>query len=50
MGAILDIIIITGLGSLAVLWVIVVVMTLQAAWNACGHHVLGFIQKLRDKI
>jgi hypothetical protein len=50
MGAILDIIIITGLGSLAVLWVIVVVMTLQAVWNACGYQVLGFIQKLRDKI
>ena len=50
MDAILDIIIIAGLGSLGALWAFIVAMTLYAGWNTVGDHILSTIQKLRDKM
>jgi len=50
MDAILDIIIIAGIGSLGALWAIVVMMTMRAVWDMTGHHILSLIQKLRDKM
>ena len=50
MDAILDIIIIAGLGSLAALWAIVVMMTMHAVWDMVGDRILSLIQKLRDKM
>ena len=50
MDAILDIIIIAGLGALGALWVFIVVMMLHTAWDTVGEHILSIIQKLRDKM
>ena len=47
MDTFLNIIIIAGLGSLAVMWVFAVVMMLNTAWDTVGKHVLAFIKKLK---
>ena len=49
MSAILDIIVIAGIGSLGALWVFIIVMMMHAAWDTAGNHILSIIQKLRDK-
>jgi len=50
MDAILDIIIIAGLGSLGALWALIVVMMLHTVWDTVGEHILSIMQKLRDKM
>ena len=43
-------IIIAGLGSLGAMWVFMVMMMLNAAWDTAGEHVLNIIQKIKGKL
>tara|TARA_R110002020_G_C16115533_1_gene759911 strand:+ start:101 stop:253 length:153 start_codon:yes stop_codon:yes gene_type:complete len=45
-----NIIIIAGLGSLGAMWVVIVVMMLDTAWDTVGEHVLNIIQKIKGKL
>jgi len=45
-----DIIIIAGLGSLGAMWVFIVMMMLNTAWDTVGDHVLSIIQKIKGKL
>ena len=50
MDTLADIIIVVGLGSLGAMWVFIVMMMLNTAWDTVGEHILSIIQKLRDKM
>ena len=44
-----NILIVVGLGSLGAMWVGIVVMMLDTAWDTVGEHVLAIIQKIKSK-
>lgn len=50
MDTLANIIIIAGLGSLGAMWVFMVMMMLNAAWDTVGEHVLNIIQKIKGKL
>ena len=50
MDTLADIIIVVGLGSLGAMWVFMVMMMLNAAWDTAGEHLLNIIQKIKGKL
>ena len=50
MGSISDILVVVGLGSLALMWVMIVIMVLDTAWDTVGEHLLRIIQKIKRKL
>ena len=50
MGSISDILVVVGLGSIALMRVMIVFMVLDTAWYTAGKRILPVIQKLKRKL